>query len=202
MTKKVIIDVDTGIDDALGILLALNSPELDVVCITTVSGNLGVEEVTRNTLQVLELANSEKIPVAKGMNSPLSPDKKEEEIIIVNGKKVNGGEYFHGKNGLGDYKLPQPKTRPVKDHAVDFLIDKIRSNPHEITLITTAPLTNVGKAVMEDPKIARLVDEHIMMGGAYGLTPYGYGNVTPVSEFNVWADPIAANKVFSSKLST
>lgn len=202
MARKVILDVDTGTDDALGILLALNSPELELVGITTVSGNLEVEGVTRNTLQVLELTNSENIPVAKGMSNPLSPDKKEREIIIVKGKKVKGGEYFHGKDGLGNSKLPSPKTSPVDGHAVDFLIDNVRSNPHEVTLITTAPLTNLAKAIMKDPEIVELVDEHIMMGGAYGLTPYGYGNVTPVSEFNAWADPIAANKVFSSKLST
>lgn len=200
MENKVILDVDTGVDDALAILLALNSPELDVVGITTIFGNVEVEQVTKNTLKVLEIADSEDIPVAEGLDEPMSPI--EDETVIVDGEEMEGGKYVHGKDGLANTNLPSPDTRPIREGAVDFLIEKIESNPKEITLITTAPLTNVATAVQKHPKIANLVKEHIMMGGAFGISPYGYGNVTPVSEFNIWADPVAADKVFCSDLPT
>lgn len=195
--KKVILDVDTGIDDALAILMAVRSLELEVIGITTVGGNTGIENVTRNTLQVLELSGSN-VPVAKGMGESLS-GQKVITYIHKDGEVVDG-EYIHGSDGLASLssQLPQPSRRPVDTHAVDFIIDSIMSNPQEITLITTAPLTNVAMAVETEPQIAEMVKEHIMMGGAFGLTEYGHGNVTPVSEFNVWHDPLAADMVISS----
>ncbi|KXB07570.1 hypothetical protein AKJ54_00015 [candidate division MSBL1 archaeon SCGC-AAA382K21] len=202
MPKNVLLDVDTGVDDALAILLALASPELEVKGITTVKGNVEVEKVTRNTLNVLELSGFEEIPVAEGMSEPLNFVKKEGEIGKLNETGVEGGDYFHGKDGLGNSNLPDPKTSPVDESAVDFLIDSIRNNAGDLTLITTAPLTNIARAIQKDPEITNLVKEHVMMGGAYSLTPYGYGNVTPVSEFNIWADPLAADQVFCSDLPT
>lgn len=196
-TKKVILDVDTGIDDALAILLAVRSPELEVIGITTVGGNTGIENVTRNTLQVLELANCN-IPVAKGLDEPMSGQKK--ITYIHKDGEVVDGEYIHGRDGLANLsgQLPVPSTKPVDSHAVDFIIDSIMSSSQEITLITTAPLTNIATAIEKEPQIAGMVKEHIMMGGAFGLTAYGHGNVTPVSEFNIWHDPLAADKVLSS----
>ncbi len=199
--KKVILDVDTGIDDALAILMALKSPELEVVGITTVGGNTGIENVTRNTLQVLELAGygtDDPIPVAEGSGEPISGS---EQITYVHKDgEVVDGEYIHGRDGLANLsrQLPAPSLKPVEVHAVDFIIDSIMARPGEITLITTAPLTNIAMAIEKDPRIAELVEEHIMMGGAFGLTEYGHGNVTPVAEFNVWHDPLAAHKVLSS----
>ncbi|MFP4558962.1 MAG: nucleoside hydrolase [Archaeoglobaceae archaeon] len=201
-TKKVILDVDTGIDDALAILLALKSPELEVIGITTVGGNTGIENVVRNTLQVLELASygvdDDPIPVAKGMGEPISGQEK--ITYIHQDGEVVDGEYIHGWDGLANLsgQLPPPSLTPLNVHAVDFLIDSIMSSPKEITLITTAPLTNVAMAIEKEPRIADMVKEHIMMGGAFGLTEYGLGNVTPVAEFNVWHDPPAADKVLSS----
>ncbi len=194
--KKVILDVDTGIDDALAILMAVRSPELEVTGITTVGGNTGIENVIRNTLQVLELAGSD-IPVAKGLGEPIS-GQKVVTYVHKDGEVVDG-EYIHGSDGLADLsgQLPAPSVRPVETHAVDFIIDSIMSNPQELTLITTAPLTNVAMAVEKEPQITRRIKEHIMMGGAFGLTEYGHGNVTPVSEFNVWHDPLAASIVLS-----
>ncbi|MFO7966872.1 MAG: nucleoside hydrolase [Archaeoglobaceae archaeon] len=201
--KKVILDVDTGIDDALAILLALKSPQLEVMGITTVGGNTRIENVTRNTLQVLELAGSGMddgpyIPVAKGMGEPIS-GPQEITYLHKDGEVVDG-EYIHGSDGLANLssKLPSPSIKPIEAHAVDFIIDSFMSNPKEITLITTAPLTNVALALDKEPRIAEVVKEHIMMGGAYGLTEYGHGNVTPVSEFNAWHDPLAADRVLSS----
>lgn len=195
--KKIILDVDTGIDDALAILMAVRSPELEVIGITTVGGNTGIENVTRNTLQVLELAGSD-VPVAKGLGEPMSGQKL--ITYIHKDGEVVDGEYIHGGDGLANLsgQLPQPSSSPVDAHAVDFIIDNIISNPQEVTLITTAPLTNVAMAVEKEPRVTEMVREHIMMGGAFGLTQYGHGNVTPVSEFNVWHDPLAADKVLSS----
>ncbi len=154
--------MDTGTDDALAILLALASPELEVLGITTVNGNVDVEKVTRNTLRVLELVNSEDILVAKGMDKPLSA--VEDEMVLVEEEEVKGGEYFHGRDGLANSDLPSPETFPVEENAVDFIIRNVESNSGEISLITTAPLTNVAMAIQRNPDFANLVGEHIMMG--------------------------------------
>lgn len=195
--KKVILDVDTGIDDALAILMAVRSPELEVIGITTVGGNTRIENVTRNTLQVLELAGSD-VPVARGLGEPISDQKL--IAYIHKDREIVDGDYIHGSDGLANLsgQLPQPSSSPVDTHAVDFIIDNITSNPQEVTLITTAPLTNVAMAIEKEPRVTEMVREHIMMGGAFGLTQYSHGNVTPVSEFNVWHDPLAADKVLSS----
>lgn len=195
--RKVILDVDTGIDDALAILMAVRSPELEVIGVTTVGGNTGIENVTRNTLQVLELAGYD-IPVAKGAGEPIS-GQKVITYIHKDGEVVDG-EYIHGSDGLANLsnQLPPPSAETVDIHAAEFIVDSIISSPQEITLITTAPLTNIAIAVEKEPRIADMIKEHIMMGGAFGLTEYGHGNVTPVSEFNVWHDPLAAHKVLSS----
>ena len=187
MSKKVILDMDPGIDDALAILLAVKSPELEVEAITTVSGNVHVNKASLNALRILELAKVKNIPVAKGMERPLI-------------RELETAEHVHGEDGLGNTNLPIPKLALYPKHAVDLLIEKVSSAPKEITLITTGPLTNVAMAILKEPKIVGQIKEVILMGGAYAITPYGYGNVTPVAEFNVWCDPEAAKIVFQSGL--
>ena len=187
MPKRVILDMDPGIDDALAILLAVKSPELKVEAITTVSGNVHVDKASLNVLKILELAKVRNVPVAKGMQRPLI-------------RELETAEHIHGEDGLGNTKLPVPKLLLHPKHAVDLLIEKISSAPKEITLVTTGPLTNVAMAILKEPKIVHQIKEVILMGGAFALTPYGYGNVTPVAEFNIWCDPEAAKIVFHSGL--
>lgn len=179
--------MDTGVDDAMAILLAVKSPELKVEAITTVSGNVHVDKTSENSLKVLEIAGMGDIPVAKGMERPLV-------------RRLETGEAYHGKDGLGDTDLPPPRLGLHPKHAVELLIEKVMSYPGEITLIPTGPLTNVAKAFLREPRMIERIKGIILMGGAFAVTSYGHGNVGPVSEFNVWCDPEAARIVFRSGL--
>jgi len=184
----VLIDCDAGIDDALNILFGLASPEIQIEAITAVSGNLHVDKTSLNVLKVLELAGVNGIPVAKGSAKPLF-----RELLF--------DPFSHGSDGLGNTNLPTPRQRFDSRHAVDLIIDTVNWFPGELTLITTAPLTNVALCLLKDPTIVKKVKEQIMIGGIYGVTPYGYENatgVTPVCEWNVNVDPEAARIVFQS----
>ncbi len=183
--KRVILDVDTGVDDAQAILLALKSPELKVEAITTVCGNVQVDKTSQNTLKVLELAGAENIPVAKGANKPLACSP-------------HFTEFAHGKDGLANTNLPCPRNAPVKESAVDMIIRMVTENPGRITLISLGPMTNIAIALSKEPQLAANISGIVIMGGSYGVGSYGYGNITPVAEFNVWADPEAAWIVFHS----
>jgi len=186
MVRKVILDMDPGIDDALAIILAFRSPELKVEAITTVAGNVEVEKTSRNALKILEMLGEEGVPVVKGSPKPLA-----RELVTA--------PYIHGEDGLGNSNLPEPKTAPLKEHAVDVIIDRVMSSKEkEMTIVTTGPLTNVATALMREPLIARRVAGIITMGGAFGVTEYGVGNITPIAEYNVYADPEAAAIVFGS----
>lgn len=180
--KKVIIDVDTGIDDAMAISYAVHSPELDVVGVTTTFGNITVEEATRNTLQVLELIGAADIPVYQGAAKPL--------VREVTAK----ARLFHGENGLGNVVLPAPVSSAQSQSAVQFLISTIKENPHEITLVTVGSMTNLALAIMAAPEIVSLVERVVVMGGAVTVP----GNRTPVAEANICADPEAASYIFQS----
>lgn len=173
-----LIDTDPGIDDALALFLALASPEVQIEAVTTVSGNVHVDITTRNALALLELAGRPDIPVARGSDRPLV-----RQPVIA--------DYVHGQNGLGGVTLPDPQRQPVSNHAVDVIIQKIMEAPGEITLAAIGPLTNIALAVRREPHIAQLVREVMIMGGALRVP----GNVTPVSEFNIFADPQAAHIV-------
>lgn len=186
--KKIILDVDTGVDDAQAILLALKCPELEVEAITTVCGNSPIERTGVNTLNVLELAGVEDVPVARGMHRFLI---REYDIP---------DRYIHGEDGLGHQFLPPPTLSFDPLHAVDLLIERVMSEPGEITLVPVGPLTNVAMAILKEPKIVKAVKEVVLMGGAFGITPWGHGNVTSASEFNMWADPEAARIVYNSGL--
>jgi inosine-uridine nucleoside N-ribohydrolase len=183
--KRIIIDTDIGIDDALALILALKSKELQLEAVTTVSGNVHVDKCTKNALIILELMHRKHVPVAKGASKPLS-------------RELHTAEHVHGKDGLGDSGLPEPKIKPIDKNAADVITEKVTGNPGEIALVPIGPLTNIALALQREPQVAEKVREIVLMGGAYGVSPYGYGNVTPVAEFNVFTDPEAARTVFES----
>ena len=181
---KVVLDMDPGIDDALALVLALKSPEVQILGITTVAGNASVEMTSANARRVLEYLNAESIPVAMGAANPLS-------------HPLDDALNYHGPDGLGNCNLPPPKLPLYPAKAWDFLAQSVRDAPGEITLVATGPLTNVAYAFELHPELPGLLARLIIMGGAYGLTPYGKGNRTPYAEFNIWQDPEAAHIVFN-----
>ncbi|GAA3225914.1 nucleoside hydrolase [Streptomyces thermocoprophilus] len=169
----VIIDCDTGVDDALALLLAVRHPGLDVRAITCVAGNTDVDGVVRNTLTVLEQAGAPDIPVARGAERPLIEPARHAPV--------------HGSDGMGDLGLPAPSRRPVDVDAVTLLRREILASPTPVTLIPTAPLTNIALLLRTHPEVTRNIARIVFMGGAVEV-----GNATPVAEFNVWHDPEAA----------
>ncbi len=181
--------MDGGIDDALALILALRSPELEVAGITAVSGNVPVGQAAINGLRVVELVNSPAVWVARGLANPLIRDP----IRATS---------FHGRDGLGDSNLPKPTTKLHEKNALDLISEEIASTKSRgLSLIATGPLTNIAALFTKDPEAARKVHDLVIMGGAYGLTKYGVGNETPVAEFNIYSDPEAAKIVFESGVS-
>ncbi|MGJ9385719.1 nucleoside hydrolase [Salipaludibacillus sp. CF4.18] len=180
MTKKVMLDVDTGVDDALGILLAVKSRQFDILGITTVNGNVSLDTATLNTCKILELLKiDDEISIIKGANKPLKRQSFFEHRI-------------HGQDGLGGALLDMKVTKkPATGFAADVIIEKILQYPDEITLIMTGPLTNLALALEKSPEIVHKVKEVIFMGGVLK----GGGNVTPTSEYNMYVDPEAAKLV-------
>ncbi len=188
--KRVILDCDPGIDDSLAILFALKSRALQIEAITCVSGNLTADRTSINALKTLELVGAPEIPVAKGMMTPLvRPYPKD--------------PFSHGDDGLGNTGLPFPKRTIDPRFAPDLIVETIHQYAGEITLLITAPLTNVALALQRDPQIASMVERAILIAGAYGFNEYAYRFATgdnPVSEWNVYVDPEAARIVFRSGL--
>ncbi len=182
MPKKIIFDTDPGIDDAMAILFALNSPEVEVVGLTTVFGNVWVHQATDNALKLLEFAGRSEIPVAAGADKPL--------MISFD----QPSHFVHGNNGLGEVYLPEPKNNPDPRNAAQFIIDMVMQQPGEITLVPVGPLTNIALALMLEPRIIERVAEVVMMGGAATVN----GNVNPAAEANIWHDPHAADRVFTA----
>lgn len=181
MKRRIILDTDPGIDNSLAILLALASPEISLEGLSVVHGNSSTAQGTVNALSVLELAKAEHIPVYAGCELPLvQPSLLAPET--------------HGEHGIGYAKLPEPLTRPQSQNGCDFLIDKIMSNPGEMTLVAIGPLTNIALALRQEPRIAKNVKEVFIMGGAIRHE----GNTTPLAEFNTYVDPHAAHMVFHS----
>jgi inosine-uridine nucleoside N-ribohydrolase len=178
--RKVIIDTDPGTDDALAILLALNSPELEVRALTVVAGNVVVEQGLANALRLVSLAGRCDVRVAGGASHPLV-------------QKLVTAEFFHGVNGLGNIELPAPVCQADTSFAPDLIIELIHQYPHEITLVPVGPLTNIALALRKDPSIVPLVKEVVLMGGAISG-----GNVTAAAEANVHNDPEAARAVFEA----
>ena len=183
--RKVVWDMDPGIDDALALILALKSPEVQVLGITTVAGNAPLEITSANARRVLEYLDVGGIPVAMGAANP-SKHTLEDALS------------YHGLDGLGECSLPSPKLTLHPAKAWDFLAQSVLYAPGEVTLVATGPLTNVAYAFELHPELPELLAGLVLMGGAYGLTPYGKGNQTPFAEFNIWQDPEAAYIVFNS----
>src|SRR5437879_5502454 len=178
--KKIIFDTDPGTDDALALMLALNSPELDVRAITVVPGNVTVEMGLENALRMVSLANRCDIPVGAGARHPLF-------------QKLITAEFWHGKNGLGNVELPASKCKVDPRFGPDLIIQLVHASPHEVTLVPVGPLTNIALAVEKDPSIVPLVREVILMGG--GISG---GNVNAAAEANIYNDPEAAQVVFQA----
>ncbi|MBU8696536.1 nucleoside hydrolase [Bacillus pumilus] len=184
--KKLILDVDTGIDDAIGILLAVKSNRFDMLGITTVCGNVSVDAATLNTCKVLELIEADDIPVIKGSATPLLRAPHYEHRV-------------HGEDGIGGaLKDVEPKKTADAGFAPDFIIDQVMQCSKQVTLVLTGPLTNLALAVKKCPELIHHVKEVIFMGGVV----QGQGNVTPVAEFNTYADPEAAKLVLDAGFPT
>lgn len=182
MTKKIIIDTDPGIDDAMAILFALASPEIDIVGLTTIFGNVHTELATQNARRLVEFAGRPEIPVAHGASRPLH-------------KSLDGiADFVHGKNGFGGVQLPDPLHPPLAESAAHFIVEMVMANPGEITLVPVGPLTNLALALALEPRIADAVAEVVLMGGAATVN----GNVTPAAEANIHNDPHAADRVFTA----
>ena len=180
MATKIILDCDPGIDDALAIAFAHGHPGLELLGITTVAGNVGLAQTTANALAVCEFIGAANTPVTAGCAGPfLRPALDAREV--------------HGESGLGGAVLPAPTASPAAGHAIDFIIDTVRADPGEITLVATGPLTNIALAVRREPRLPGWVRDFVIMGGSSGR-----GNTTPAAEYNMWADPEAAAMVFGA----
>jgi pyrimidine-specific ribonucleoside hydrolase len=180
--KPVYLDVDTGVDDALAIMLAVLHPALDVQGITTVVGNVDLVQVTRNTLQVLEIVGAGDVPVVSGAERPLVAPPRSAAMV-------------HGADGLGNAKLPPPSRPPAGHDAVAFLRDELLAAQEPVTLIGLGPLTNFALLLQCAPQVKEKIHRLALMGGAAAV-----GNATAVAEFNIFHDPEAADIVFSSGL--
>ena len=179
--RQFLIDTDTASDDAVALIMALRCPDVDVVGITTVAGNVPVQQASRNALYTAQLCGSD-VPVFTGAEKPL--------------KRAHlSADWFHGKDGLGDHGYPEPRRAPERQSATHAIIEKIEAHPG-LVMVTLGPLTNVALALQKRPEIAGKVSRCVVMGGA----PCCEGNVTPAAEYNIWCDPEAARIVARSGL--
>ena len=174
-----IVDVDTGVDDALAILYAAASPKVELIGATTVMGNVTVDVATTNTLAVLELLGLRDVEVARGAARPLVRDHEPFPVV-------------HGERGLGEAQLPPPSREASARSAAQLLVETARDRPGEVLLVATGPLTNVALALAEEPRLPDLLRGFAIMGGSYARG----GNATPAAEANTWVDPDAAQAVF------
>lgn len=182
MTTPIIIDCDPGHDDAIALLLALASPELELLGVTTVAGNQTLSKTTINALRVLELVGRADIPVAAGADRPLV-------------RELEVADWVHGESGLDGPALTEPKATVDERHAIDLIAELVESRAEPITLLPVGPLTNIALLLARYPQLESRLGPVVLMGGAVGL-----GNVTPAAEFNIWQDPEAARRVFQSDL--
>ncbi|CAL4977179.1 unnamed protein product [Urochloa decumbens] len=180
--KKVIIDTDPGIDDAMAIFVALRSPELQVLGLTTTFGNVHTALATRNALHLLEAVGRTDIPVAEGSH-----------VTIKKASKLRIASFVHGSDGLGNQDFPAPATKPIDQTAAAFLVDQANLYPGQVTVVALGPLTNLALAVELDPSFPKKIGQIIILGGAYSVN----GNVNPAAEANIFGDPDAADIVFT-----
>jgi inosine-uridine nucleoside N-ribohydrolase len=181
--RRIILDTDPGVDDAMAIFLALRSPELKVEAITAVSGNVPLELTLPNALRLVEIAGRTDIPIAGGASVPLV-------------RRLITAKYVHGNNGLGGVDFPAPKIKPAAETATELISRLVHENPGQITIVGVGPLTNIATVLRADPEIARLIPEIVIMGGSLSG-----GNITPSAEFNMYVDPEAARIVFGAGIS-
>ena len=182
MTQKIIIDTDPGQDDAVAILLALASPEIEVLGLTAVAGNVPLTLTELNTRKICELAGRPDPAVHAGCDAPLS-------------RRLITAEHVHGQTGLDGIVLPAPRMALRPQHGVDFIIETLRREaPGTVTLVPIGPLTNIASAIARAPDIIPRIQRIVLMGGAY----FEVGNVTPAAEFNIFVDPEAAQQVFQA----
>jgi inosine-uridine nucleoside N-ribohydrolase len=176
----IILDCDPGHDDAIALLLALGSPELELLGVTTVSGNQTLEKTTANAIRVLDHVGRTEIPVSAGADRPLVRERHTAAEV-------------HGETGLDGPTLAPPSRAPEPAHAIDWMATTIMTNAKPVTLVPTGPLTNVALLLARYPEIVARLERIVLMGGAIGE-----GNTTPAAEFNIWVDPEAAHRVFES----
>jgi purine nucleosidase len=181
LLERILIDTDPGVDDALAILFALRHPEIEVVALTPVAGNVGLTNTARNALYLTEIAGRPDIPVAIGCERPLV-------------RPLEDAAYAHGNDGLHGLSAEPKSKTPDRRHAVDLIIEASKQYPGELTVAAVGPLTNVALALLKDPGLAQRLKGIYIMGGAV----WESGNVTPAGEFNIWCDPEAAQVVFRS----
>ncbi|KAL7250795.1 hypothetical protein ACSBR1_012744 [Camellia fascicularis] len=181
--KKIIIDTDPGIDDAMAIFVALRSPEVEVIGLTTIYGNVYTTLATRNALHLLEVAGRTDIPVAEGSH-----------VTITKGTKLRIADFVHGADGLGNQNFPPPKGKPIEQSAAAFLVQKANLYPGKVTVVALGPLTNIALAIQLDPAFAKNIGQIVVLGGAFAVN----GNVNPAAEANIFGDPDAADIVFTS----
>jgi purine nucleosidase len=179
--RNFLIDTDTASDDAVAIIMALAEPSVRVLGLTTVAGNVGLEQATSNALLTAEICDSD-VPVFAGAEKPLN-------------RAHEDAHWFHGKDGLGDRGYPAPKRKPEREGAVEAILRFAEAEPG-LTLVTLGPLTNIALALEREPRLAERIGRCVVMGGA----PNCEGNVTPAAEYNIWVDPEAARAVFRSKM--
>lgn len=182
-----ILDLDTGIDDALALAYAVASKEIELIGITNTYGNVLLEDSTDNVLKLLELLGAADVPVFNGI--PHASDKDNFEVMPIS-------QQIHGVNGIGEVKLPAPKDSAQEKSAVDFILESVKQYGQELTIVATGPMTNLDAAITQDLDTLRDVGNIIIMGGALTVA----GNVTPFTEANINQDPAAANRLFKSGL--
>lgn len=180
MAKKILLDCDPGLDDALALLLAHGDPNIELVGVTTVGGNVALEHTTANALALREYLHFESVPFAAGAGEPLVGE-------------IRSASHVHGEAGLGNIHLPTATIEVDGRHAIDLIIDTVRAAPGAVHFVATGPVTNIALALKQDPGIARLVASFTIMGGSFSG-----GNATPAAEFNIYADPEAARIVFAA----
>ncbi|ASN06462.1 nucleoside hydrolase [Virgibacillus necropolis] len=181
--KKIIMDCDPGHDDAIAIILAAVQPKLEILGITTVSGNAEIEKTTNNALKICDLVSLTDVVVSKGASKPL-----------VRLRETAPG--IHGDSGLDGPELPEPTRSWSEEHGSDTIIRLVKESKEPVTILPTGPLTNIALALSKAPEIKDNIEEIVLMGGGT------FGNWTPTAEFNIWADPEAAKKVFDSDIPT
>ncbi|XP_044464992.1 uridine nucleosidase 1 [Mangifera indica] len=180
--SKLIIDTDPGIDDSMAILMAFQTPQLEILGLTTIFGNVTTEDATRNALLLCEIAGCPGVPVAEGSPEPLK------------GGMPRVADFIHGSDGLGNIYLPPPKSKKCDKSASEFLVEKVLEYPGEVSILALGPLTNLALAIKRDSSFASKVKSIVILGGAF----FALGNVNPAAEANIYGDPEAADVVFTS----